>query len=104
MRGASAGLTASLPEYCLRTFAGFFRRRWLRCPFILSSFPVPVRLKRAAAPLCVLSFGKLFTFFDLGGAVLWGRRRKDHRQPSALEGRRLLQRRVVDQVLRNQFK
>ena len=59
IRVASAELTGSLPLYRRRTLAGFFRRRWLRWPFILTSLPLPVIRNLAAAPLWVLSFGTL---------------------------------------------
>jgi len=64
IRGTSAGLAVSVPEYWRLTRDGFFRRMWPACPFILSTLPVRVILNRAAAPLCVLSFGNLFNLFN----------------------------------------
>ena len=102
MRAASPLLTLSFREYSRRTLAGFFLRKWLRLPFILSSLPVPVLLNRAAAPLWVLSFGTLSLLRLCVLLTVRVSGRQYHRQKTPLESGSLLHHCVVDKVLGHQ--
>jgi len=63
-RGESDACISCIRSSCRSTRGDFRRRKWLFMPFVRMIFPVPVTLKRRAAPLCVLSLG-FFGFFAL---------------------------------------
>ena len=66
--GVSDGLPGTICENWRRVRLALRRRKWPRLRFIRINFPFLVILNRAAAPLCVLSFGTsllLLAFFLL---------------------------------------
>ena len=90
MRGASAGLTSILPVNWRLTLLDFFRRRWLRCPFIRTSLPVDVTRNLARAPLCVLSLGNFLLLFRFCSFFLVGIGHERHSQKAPFKCGRTL--------------
>ena len=67
--GASCSDTSRVPRICRFDFVVLLVRMWRLNALALTIFPVPVFLKRLAAPRCVLSFG--ISLSSLSAAGCW---------------------------------